>query len=154
MVDTPWLNDVEDTAWRGVRRLNVLTLATISRDLQRHFQLSDADYEVLTGLSETPDDQCRFGDLAATTHWSTSRLSHHLERMQQRGLVERYPTTEDARGSVVALTALGRTTIERAAPHHLRSVRRHLFDQLSAEQTTQLADIVTSILNTNEADRD
>jgi len=28
--------------------------------------------------------RCRFRDLAAKTRWSTSRLSHHLDRMQQR----------------------------------------------------------------------
>ncbi len=154
MVDTRWLDDAEDAAWRGLRRVNVVTLAAISRDLQRDSQLSDADYEVLTGLSESSDDRCRFGDLAGATRWSTSRLSHHLERMEQRGLVERHPSNDDARGSVVTLTALGRTTIERAAPHHLRSVRRHLFDQLTAEQTAQLADIATSILKTNDPDAD
>lgn len=154
MADAQWLNDVEDTAWRGLRRVNVLTLAAIARDLQRDSQLSDADYEVLTGLSESTDARYRFGDLAATTRWSTSRLSHHLDRMQQRGLVERHPIDNDARGSIVTLTALGRSTIESAAPHHLRSVRRHIFDQLSAKQTTQFANIVTSILAANDSDAD
>lgn len=154
MTEAAWLSDVEDAAWRGVRRLNVLTLAAISRDLQRDSQLSDADYEVLTGLTESSDDHCRFGDLVAATRWSTSRLSHHLERMQQRKLIERRPSDADARGSVVVLTALGRTTIERAAPHHVASVRRHLFDCLDAEQTAQLADIVSAILDTDQPEPD
>lgn len=151
MVDAQWLDDVEDAAWRGLRRVNVVTLAAIASDLQRDSQLSDADYEVLSGLTESAHDCMRFGDLVTTTRWSTSRLSHHVDRMQGRGLVERTPSDDDARGSVVTLTALGRSTIEGAAPAHVRSVRRHIFDQLTDEQTAQLSDIVASVLASDEA---
>jgi len=154
MTDVQWLNDDEDRAWRGLRRVNVLALAEINRDLQRDSGLSDADYEVLTSLSESGGDRCRFGDLARLTRWSTSRLSHHLDRMQQRSLVDRAERSDDARGSDVILTELGRTTIETAAPHHVRSVRRNIFDQLTESQIAQLADIVTTILEPHESRRD
>lgn len=150
MADVQWLDDDEDLAWRGLRRVNVLALAEINRDLQRVSGLSDADYEVLTSLSESGTDRCRFGDLAHRARWSTSRLSHHLDRMQKRGLIDRAERSDDGRGSDVILTPLGRTTIESAAPHHLRSVRRNIFDQLTKTQVAQLADIVTSILEPHE----
>lgn len=146
MTEVRWLDDDEDRAWRGLRRVNVLALAEINRDLQRDSGLSDADYEVLTSLSESEIDRCRFGDLARRTRWSTSRLSHHLDRMENRGLVERVDRDDDGRGSDVVLTVLGRRTIEEAAPHHVESVRRHIFDQLTARQVSQLADIVTAIV--------
>lgn len=146
MAETTWLNEIENDAWRGLRRVNLLTMAAISRDLQSNSGLSDADYDVLTALSESPDDECRFRDLAAATRWSTSRLSHHLNRMQERGLVTRRPNRDDGRGSDVVLTPEGRRTIEAAAPKHVRSVRRHVFDRLSADQTAQLADIVATLL--------
>ena len=150
MSDVRWLNDDEDRAWRGLRRVNVLALPEISRDLQRDSGLSDADYEVLSSLSESGKDRCRFGELARLTRWSTSRLSHHLDRMQQRGLVDRADRSDDGRGSDVVLTQLGRKTIEKAAPHHVRSVRRNIFDQLTKKQVAQLAEIVTSILEPHE----
>ncbi len=146
MTNTEWLNDVEDRAWRGLRRVNLLALAAVSRDLQQDSGLSDADYEVLTTLSES-GDRCRFRDLAARTRWSTSRLSHHLDRMEGRGLIGRSPSPDDARGSDVALTANGRATLETAAPHHVRSVRCHIFDHLTKEQVSQLASIVAAISN-------
>lgn len=130
--------------------MNVLALPEINRDLQRDSGLSDADYEVLSSLSESGTDRCRFGELARLTRWSTSRLSHHLDRMQQRDLVERADRSDDGRGSDVVLTELGRKTIEIAAPHHVRSVRRNIFDQLTTKQVAQLADIVTSILEPHE----
>lgn len=147
MAQRTWLNPTEEAAWRGLRRVNLLALAEITRDLQRDSGLSDADYEVLSNLSESDGDRCRFRDLAARTRWSTSRLSHHLDRMEQRGLVVRSSATDDARGSDVALTPRGRATIEAAAPHHVRSVRRHIFDHLSAEQVGQLATIVDAIVD-------
>ncbi|CAN5779583.1 MarR family winged helix-turn-helix transcriptional regulator [soil metagenome] len=150
MATTQWLTRVEDEAWRGLRRVYLLACAEISRDLQRDSGLSDADYEVLTSLSESSGDRLRFGDLATATRWSTSRLSHHVDRMQRRGLVERTERKDDGRGSDVALTAHGRATIEGAAPDHVRSVRRHLFDQLTAEQTTQLAGITGSVLGPHD----
>jgi len=150
MTDVQWLDRDADRAWRGLRRINVLALAEINRDLQRDSALSDADYEVLTNLSESEFDRCRFGDLAHRARWSTSRLSHHLDRMQQRGLVERTERSDDGRGSDVLLTPLGRTTLEAAAPLHVRSVRRNIFDQLTPVQVAQLADIVTSILEAHD----
>lgn len=146
MADERWLTDTEDRAWRGLRRVHLLTFAAIARDLQTDSGLSDADYEVLSGLSESGDDRCRFRDLARAVRWSTSRLAHHLGRMEQRELIERQPDEHDARGSQVTLTRGGRRTIEAAAPGHVRSVRRHLFDRLTDEQTDQLADIVAAIL--------
>jgi DNA-binding MarR family transcriptional regulator len=146
MTKPAWLNPTEDTAWRGLRRVNVVTLAAIGADLNRDSNLSDADYEILTNLSETDDDQCRFKELATRARWSTSRLSHHLERKEQRGLIERRPTPDDARGSDIHLTTLGRQTIEDAAPAHVASVRHHIFDRLSAQQVAQLANIVTALV--------
>ena len=149
MTDAKWLNAVEDEAWRGLRRVNLLTLAGITRDLQTDCGLSDSDYDVLSALSESPHDKFRFRELATQIRWSTSRLSHHLARMQQRGLIERHPSEDDARGSDITLTELGRATIEEAAPHHVRSVRRHLFNRLSERQTAQLAEIVNAIAQTD-----
>ena len=151
METVPWLDDVEDRAWRGLRRVNLLALAEVSRDLQRDSSLSDADYEILSSLTESAGDRCRFRDLAARTRWSTSRLSHHLDRMQQRDLIGRVDRTDDARGSDVVLTDLGRSTIEAAAPHHVRSVRQHIFDHLTQEQTAQLVAIVNAILGPHES---
>ena len=54
--------------------------------------------------------------------------------MQARGLVERDECPSDARGAFAVLGACGLAEIERAAPVHVASVRRHLIDVLDAEQ--------------------
>ena len=118
----------------------------IARDLAADSGLSEADYDVLSTLSETGGRRMRLGDLAAHMLWSKSRLSHHTARMQQRGLVVREDCADDGRGSWVVLTDEGMATIRAAAPAHVASVRRHLIDLLTPEQVEALGTAAASVV--------
>jgi DNA-binding MarR family transcriptional regulator len=143
---TRWLNDAEMRAWLGYRRMFLLLNAAVNRDLARDSGLSEPDYDVLSNLSSAPDHRGRLSELAARMLWSQSRLSHHISRMEQRGLVRREECESDARGSVVVLTRQGLRTIEKAAPHHVDSVRRHIIDVLSPAQIKALGDIAETVV--------
>jgi DNA-binding MarR family transcriptional regulator len=134
-----WLNREEDAAWRGYRRMRLLLDLQIARDLANDSGLSEADYDVLSTLSETDERRMRLSDLAAHMLWSKSRLSHHTARMQQRGLVVREDCTDDGRGSWVVLTDEGMDVIRAAAPAHVASVRRHMIDLLTVDERAALA---------------
>ena len=136
-----WLNREEAAAWRGYRRMRLLLDLQIARDLAKDSGLSEADYDVLSTLSETDGRRMRLSDLAAHMLWSKSRLSHHTARMQQRGLVVREDCADDGRGSWVVLTDAGMDVIVAAAPAHVASVRRHMIDLLSAEERAALASL-------------
>src|SRR5215475_7758582 len=124
----------------------------IARDLHRESGLSEADYDVLSTLSEKPEGCWRARDLAAQLLWSTSRLAHHVGRMEQRGLVTRQPCTDDARGALISLTEHGRDVLYEAAPPHVASVRRHLIDLLTADEVAAL-DAIASKVITHLADQ-
>jgi DNA-binding MarR family transcriptional regulator len=134
-----WLTEREDRAWRGYRRMRTLLDLQLGRDLMRESGLSEADYDVLSGLSETEGHRLRLSELAAQMLWSKSRLSHHITRMQQRGLVRREECSDDGRGSMIALTEAGWRAIVEAAPGHVASVRRHLIDLLDEDEVDALA---------------
>jgi len=146
MVEPRWLDESEARAWRGYRRLRTLLDLEISRDLARDSGLSDPDYDVLSNLSETESRRLRLTELATHMCWSPSRTSHHIARMEQRGLVRREETPDDGRGAVVVLTDAGWKAIEAAAPLHVESVRRHLIDVLSPKQIAALGDIAESVI--------
>ena len=146
MTDPRWLSQPEDRAWRGYRRMRALLDLEVNRDLARESGLSEPDYDVLSNLSETEGHRWRLSDLAARMLWSKSRLSHHITRMQQRGLVTRQDCPADARGAFVVLTEEGLRTIQAAAPGHVASVRQHLIDLLSEEQISVLGDIAETVL--------
>jgi DNA-binding MarR family transcriptional regulator len=134
-----WLTEREQRAWIGYRRMRLLLDLQLNRELMSQSGLSEPDYDVLSNLSEAPDRQMRLTDLARHMRWSKSRLSHHVTRMQQRGLVERQECVEDGRGSLLVLTEEGLKTIERAAPGHVASVRKHLIDLLTEDELETLA---------------
>lgn len=146
MNDPRWLGEAEERAWRGYRRMRLLLDAQLARDLAREAGLSEPDYDVLSNLSETEGHRWRLGDLAARMLWSKSRLSHHITRMEQRGLVTRDECASDARGAFVVLTGEGLRAIEAAAPGHVDSVRRHFIDLLTEDEIETLGAIAETIV--------
>src|SRR2546423_6612974 len=118
MAKPRWLDGREQRLWQGYLHLNQDLFAVLEQQLARESGLSGADYRVLHPLSEAPGGLLRARDLGTEIGWDRSRLSHHLSRMEDRGLVAREECAEDARGLMVRLTKAGRRAIEKAAAKH------------------------------------
>jgi DNA-binding MarR family transcriptional regulator len=146
-----WLDAREQMAWRAYLDMNAKLTARLNREMQNASNISIADFSVLVQLSEHAGARMRVLELARAVGWEKSRLSHQLTRMQQRGLIERSNCSEDRRGAFIVLTDQGRSTIEDAAPRHVESVRRYLFDQLSAEQVEALGVISAAVVESLDA---
>jgi DNA-binding MarR family transcriptional regulator len=142
---TRWLRADEEQAWRAFRRLLTTLPARLARDLAADTGLSMTDYEVLSTLSEKPERRWALRDLAAKMEWSRSRLSHHTTRMQERGLIDREPDPDDARGCLLVLTDTGYSVLDRAAPLHLDSVRERFIDHLDPAELALLGELSTRI---------
>ena len=140
MASTNWLTAPQERAWRRYRRMRTVLDLEITRDLNRDSGLSEADYDVLSTLSERSGSSWRARDLAAQLLWST------VGRMEQRGLVTRQPYADDARGALISLTEHGRATLERAAPPHVALVRRHFMDLLTPEEVAALDSIAEKVI--------
>ncbi|MBN0039794.1 winged helix-turn-helix transcriptional regulator [Cellulosimicrobium cellulans] len=142
-----WLTPDEERAWRAYRRMQTVLPVALARDLARDSGLSDPDYDVLSTLSEQPGHRWQLRDLAARMLWSRSRLSHHLARMEKRGLVTREADPDDGRNAVVVLTDHGFATLQDAAPAHVESVRRHLVDLATPEELTALTALAERVVS-------
>jgi len=142
-----WLTPAQARAWLGYRRMRALFDLQVARDLAKDSGLSEADYDVLSNLSESDQHVLRLSDLAAHMLWSKSRLSHHVTRMEQRGLVARQECPSDGRGAVLTLTEAGWQAIRAAAPPHVESVRQHFIDLLSADQIQVLCDLTQTVVS-------
>ena len=140
-----WLTAEEQQAWRSFLSLHSQLSARLNRQLQVDSKLSIADYEVMVRLSEAPEGRMRPFEIAMKLQWEQSRLSHHMARMQRRGLVVKEECTADGRGAYLVLTPCGRAAIEAAAPGHAAMVRKLFFDGLSAEQVTALHEITAQV---------
>jgi DNA-binding MarR family transcriptional regulator len=145
MAETRWLDQREQQAWRSLMAMQDGLTEFLDRQLRTRCGLSNADYQVLAHLSEAPDGRLRPFELGRLLRWEKSRLSQHLGRMEQRGLVTRERCLTDQRGAVVAMTAQGRELIEVAAPQHVSDVRAAVVDQLTAAELDVLAAIADKV---------
>jgi DNA-binding MarR family transcriptional regulator len=100
---------------------------------------------VFVYLSEAPDRSMRMCDLADLLQLSPSGLTRRLDGLVKAGFVTREPSVDDRRVMLATLTPAGFEALERAAPDHVASVRRHIFDHLDDDQVQALASIFQSI---------
>jgi DNA-binding MarR family transcriptional regulator len=147
VTETRWLTEAEQHAWRGYIAMQAQLTAQLGRQLQTDSDLSHSDFAVLVQLTDTPEGRVRIFELARALQWEKSRLSHHLARMQKRGLVAREECRSDARGAFIVLTPAGRGAIEEAAPKHVETVRRLVFEELTPAQVEALGEISHRILD-------
>ena len=123
-----------------------MLMRQLDRDLHP-FGLSTNDYEILVELSEAPGTRLRMTELADLTAQSRSRLSHQITRMEAKGLVRRESCDGDKRGTFAVITPRGQAIIERVAPSHVNSVRRHFMDHLYPEHLKVLTDAYEPVLD-------
>ncbi|HEY2983380.1 MAG TPA: MarR family transcriptional regulator [Jatrophihabitantaceae bacterium] len=143
---TRWLSASEQKAWRAYLEATTLLFDALDRQLQRDAGIPHAYYEILVRLSESECRSMRMSELADATRSSRSRLSHAVARLEERGWLKRVECATDKRGQVAVLTDAGYAALVDAAPGHVEAVRRHMIDQLSAEQISQLEQIGASIV--------
>jgi len=146
MVTEPrWLTDAERDAWRNLSLMQLQLVAFLGRELAGD-GLSYQDYLVLADLSDRPGHQARLHELGHQLGWEKSRVSHHIARMQKRGLVDKLRCPTDQRGWNVTLTDRGRAAIAKAAPAHVEAVRRHFIDLLTPHQIETLDTVAQTVL--------
>lgn len=131
--------------WRNYIETAETLRTLLEGRLQSESSLSSADYRVLLALSEADRRTLRSAELAQLIGWQRSRLSHHLGRMEKRGLVRRAPCADDVHGVDVRLTDLGAESFRRGSLPHLRDVREFFVDALSPEQLVQVDEFTEAL---------
>jgi DNA-binding MarR family transcriptional regulator len=117
----------------------------LSSRLQTASSLSPGDYAVLLALSEAREQRRRSSELAAHIGWDRSRLSHHLGRMEKRGLIRREECASDNRGAEIVLTPTGAEAFRRATVPHLHAVRELFVDALTSDQLLAAGEVAATL---------
>lgn len=140
-----WLDEEEMQAWRSLVAVSSRLFEQLDAELRQEHDLSLADYEILSNLSEAPDRRLRMSQLADRALVSRSRLTHHVTRMEAEGLVTREACPTDRRGAYAVLTAAGMARVEEAAPTHLAGVRRLFVDRLPEDEVPAVAAALSEV---------
>lgn len=143
---TRWLDDEEQELWRlllgAVRKIN----RGMDETLKAGGEVSASEFAVLVALSEAPEQHLRLHELCTQLEWDRSRASHQVTRMEKRCLLYKEPDAVDARGINVCVTHVGIEHLRRAAPEHVESVRRMVFDHLQPEDVPALRRFFNGVL--------
>lgn len=146
MAEPRWLDEREAHLWRSWLRFHQELTSVLEAQIKHNNDLSGPDYAVLVPLSESQDGVLRARELRREILWDRSRLSHHVARMEKRGLVTREECATDGRGAMIRITPAGRTAIEQAAPGHVAATRHHFFDHITDDEIDTLTDVFDRIL--------
>ncbi|HJQ45096.1 MAG TPA: MarR family transcriptional regulator [Amycolatopsis sp.] len=151
-MDTEWLDQEQSAAWVRLIAIMELLPGVLDTQLRRDAELTHFDYYVLAMLSEAPDRVLRMTVLAQQTGATLSRLSHVVQRLEERGLVERFPCPENRRATNARLTDAGWQKVCDSAPGHVATVRQNVIDALTPDQIRQLTTIGDAILERLDPD--
>lgn len=152
-------------AWHRERPdLDVAPLSILSRvtRLARHLdmmrraafaqhQLEVWEFDVLSALRRAGEPyQLSPGTLVAQTLVTSGTMTNRIDRLAERGLVERLPAPADRRGVLVHLTADGRSRVDGAMEDLLR-VESELLAVLSQQDRAALAGLLRVVVSPFEA---
>lgn len=131
--------------WRDYIETAEVMRARLASRMQDDSGLSAGDYQVLLALSEAENHQLRSSELASVIGWERSRLSHHLGRMEKRGLICREECPADSRGAYVRLVDEGAEAFRHGSIPHLRAVRETFIDAFTTEQLSQIDNLTVTL---------
>jgi DNA-binding MarR family transcriptional regulator len=139
------LSREEYDSWRVFIETTEGLRGALAGRFQTDSGISAGDYQVLLALSEAEGRRMRSSELAEGIGWERSRLSHHLGRMEQRGLIRRETATTDSRGSEAVLTEDGRDALRRSSVPHFHAIRELFLDALTPAQLAAARDLAETL---------
>ncbi|MEU5155391.1 MarR family winged helix-turn-helix transcriptional regulator [Glycomyces sp. NPDC021274] len=134
--------------WQNFLVLSETVRRETARDLQEVSGLSGTDFTVLATLASAEGSAMRSTEIARALDWETGRMSHHLRRMEVRGLIQRCRDAEvDGRAAIVKLTDEGLAAYRRSLGPHFRSIKHWFLDGLDPERVDQIDVILQALLD-------
>lgn len=126
-------------AWEGLLSAHARLMKQFA-DADTWQDLSMREYDVLYTLSKYREP-LRIGELHRHVLLSQPALSRMVDRLAERGLLERCPDPADGRGVRLSLTDAGRDKQRSIGRRHAAQVARAVTAELSRDQLEQLAAI-------------
>ncbi|MEU6439373.1 MarR family winged helix-turn-helix transcriptional regulator [Streptomyces sp. NPDC047046] len=146
------LSDDDLETWSALATVLEWLPAALDAQLQRDAELTHFEYGVMFALADAKDRTLRMSILAGYSNSSLSRLSRAVARLETKDWVRRAPDPADGRYTLATLTEAGARKVDQAAPGHVDTVNRLVFDPLTRAQARQLHDISRRIMRAIRAE--
>jgi DNA-binding MarR family transcriptional regulator len=139
--------DLDVTPIEIVGRISRLS-RLIDRELARNFAdhgIEDWMYDVMATLRRIGEPhELTPGELVHRTMVTTGAITNRIDRLEQRGLVERRPNPDDRRSITVRLTGAGRALVDAVVVTHLETEQR-ILAALSQRQRATLGSLLCAL---------
>jgi len=122
-----------------VLRPLVETYFAFLRKDDRHIRslgLTSPQFDVIATLGDTQGMTCR--ELSEKTLVTKGTLTGVLDRLEARGEIERIPSKEDRRSTIVRLTPKGTRVFQKVFPTHISYMKPYFEQALTARDMHQL----------------
>jgi DNA-binding MarR family transcriptional regulator len=147
--DTPTVAPVADSPalalWQALAAAHAALASRLDPEADACAVVGTDTVAVLLPLSVAPDRRLRMHELADRSHLTRSGLTRRVDRLVDDGWVERVYCDADRRGAYAHLTDRGAAELERALPHHIRALERHLMDRLGPADLATLTSLLGRI---------
>ncbi|KLU64460.1 HTH-type transcriptional regulator MhqR [Desulfosporosinus acididurans] len=138
------LNDEEMQIWHMWKGSFKRIFSRVIKEMTEHTGLSEGDFGVLDRIDHFGNGKLRQQDLVDSMEWTKSRLSHHLTRMEQRGLVLRKPL-DTGNGVQVIITSSGKSALDDSRPIVSKAIRKYFLDQLTEQDIELITNLAKRI---------
>jgi DNA-binding MarR family transcriptional regulator len=129
-----WLTDDEQRSWLAFLEGTFTFFDALDAAHNADVPLRLREYNLMVQLSAAPNRTQRMSALADHLVSSRSRLSHTVDRLEERGLVTRQAVPGDKRGVNCVMTDAGYALLVASAPYHVSAVRKYMVDAMSAKE--------------------
>lgn len=116
----------------------------------RSLGLTGSQFDVIATLGDTGGMTCK--ELSERTLVTKGTLTGVLDRLAKKGLIERVPSREDRRSTIIRLTAKGDTRFREVFPAHIKYMKPYFERALTAAEVTQLRKLLLQLKNSFEKD--
>jgi DNA-binding MarR family transcriptional regulator len=140
----PRLSDFDRRVWRSFVTAHARVMRALDDELHSAHGLDLPSFEVLYELVTAPGNQLRMAELAHHLVYSRGGVTRLVNRLTERGYLERTTVHDDARGVYASLTGAGYQAFVAAANGHVETIRRLFFGPLG-DDASAFAEILERI---------
>jgi len=129
-------------AWIALMRAQQVTLLKIERAFRDAKLPSHAWYDALWELDRAGENGLRPFEIERQMLIAQSNISRLLDRLEEKGLVQRNPCEGDGRGQVVAITKAGRDMRRKMWPVYAAAITEAVGKHVTTEDARTLAKLL------------
>lgn len=146
------MNDLYGMAGHLIRRLHQISTSVFAQRMKdAGIDLTPVQFGVLSALHSNPDvDQATLAGLIAHDRVTIGAV---LDRLQNKGLIERKVSPRDRRARILSLTSAGQTLLETTTPI-VWTLQEDILGGLDSQERDKLLDLMRKVATaSNELSR-